>query len=64
MKNHIAIVKVSGTNELENFQDFNTQAEAESHVQTYGGFVVQNPGVNSIVPAAHGAQGRFFRYAD
>jgi len=45
MKAFIAIVK-STAGVLEKYQTFDTQAEAETHVSTYGGWVAPNPGGN------------------
>ena len=43
MKDYVAIVKTSN-NKVDKYQDFDTQTEANTHVATYGGFVVSNPG--------------------
>ena len=43
MENYIAIVKSTG-GKLDKYQDFAAEAEAISHVATYGGFVVADPG--------------------
>ena len=43
MKDYVAIVKTSN-NQVDKYQDFDTQTEANTHVATYGGFVVSNPG--------------------
>ena len=43
MKAFVAIVKWSGST-VSKYQDFDTQAEADSHVTTYSGFVAPNPG--------------------
>ena len=42
MKNYIAIVK-NENNKVTKYQDFDTQSEADAHVVTYGGFVVDKP---------------------
>jgi len=39
---YLAIVKQTGGT-VEKYQDFATEAEADAHVVTYGGFVVQQP---------------------
>jgi len=46
MKNFIAIVR-STAGVLDKFQDFDTQAEADTHVAQYGGWVAPNPGGNN-----------------
>ena len=43
MENYIAIVK-STDGKLDKYQDFAVEADAVSHVATYGGFVAPNPG--------------------
>jgi hypothetical protein len=43
MKPFVAIVK-STAGELDKYQDFDLEADAASHVATYGGFVVPDPG--------------------
>ena len=43
MIDYVAIVKTSN-NKVDKYQDFDTQTEANTHVATYGGFVVSNPG--------------------
>ena len=43
MENFIAIVK-STDGKLDKYQDFAVEADAVSHVATYGGFVVPDPG--------------------
>ena len=43
MKAYTAIVKSTG-GQLDKYQDFDTQADADGHVSTYGGFVVPDPG--------------------
>ena len=43
MENHIAIVK-STDGKLDKYQDFAIEADAVSHVATYGGFVAADPG--------------------
>ena len=43
MKNYIAIVKTSN-NKLDKYQDFDSKSDADAHVITHGGFVVDNPG--------------------
>jgi len=43
MEKHIAIVK-STLGKLDKYQDFAVEADAVSHVTTYGGFVVPDPG--------------------
>ena len=43
MENFIAIVKSTG-GKLEKYQDFAVEADAVSHVATYGGFVAADPG--------------------
>ena len=43
MKNFIAIVKSTG-GKLDKFQDFAVEADAVTHVATYGGFVAVDPG--------------------
>ena len=42
MKNYIAIVK-NANNKVLKYQDFDTKSEADAHVVTYGGFVVDKP---------------------
>jgi|TARA_R110000824_G_scaffold175652_2_gene354351 hypothetical protein len=46
MKNFIAIVR-STDGVLDKFQDFDTQAEADTHIAQYGGWVAPNPGGNN-----------------
>ena len=43
MENFIAVVKSTGGN-LDKYQDFAVEADAVSHVATYGGFVAADPG--------------------
>ena len=43
MENYIAIVK-STDGKLDKYQDFSVEADAVSHVETYGGFATTNPG--------------------
>ena len=43
MKKYIAIVKTSN-NKLDKYQDFDSKSDADAHVITHGGFVVDNPG--------------------
>ena len=43
MENYIAIVKSTG-GKLDKYQDFAVEADAVSHVATYGGFVAPDPG--------------------
>jgi len=43
MENYIAIVKSTG-GKLDKYQDFSVEADAVSHVATYGGFVAADPG--------------------
>ena len=43
MENFIAIVRSTG-GRLDKYQDFAVEADAVSHVATYGGFVVPDPG--------------------
>jgi hypothetical protein len=43
MENYIAIVKSTG-GKLDKYQDFAIEADAVSHVETYGGFVAPDPG--------------------
>ena len=43
MENYIAIVK-STDGKLDKYQDFSVEADAISHVATYGGFVAADPG--------------------
>ena len=43
MKAFVAIVK-STAGKLDKYQDFDTEAEADAHVVTYGGFVAPDPG--------------------
>jgi hypothetical protein len=43
MENFVAIVRSTG-GVLDKYQDFAVEADAVSHVATYGGFVVPNPG--------------------
>ena len=56
MSGYVAIVKWGLGNELEKHQSCATQAEADAHVATYGGFVVPDPGGSTdywiIDPAA------------
>jgi hypothetical protein len=42
MKAFVAIVK-STAGKLDKYQDFDTEAEADAHVVTYGGFVAPDP---------------------
>ena len=46
MENYIAIVK-STDGKLDKYQDFAIEADAVSHVATYGGFAAPNPGGNT-----------------
>ena len=46
MENFIAVVGNDGST-LTKYQDFAVEADADSHVATYGGFVVANPGGNT-----------------
>ena len=46
MENYIAIVKSTDGN-LDKYQDFAVEADAVSHVATYGGFVAADPGGNT-----------------
>jgi hypothetical protein len=43
MENFIAVVK-STDGSLDKYQDFSVEADAVSHVATYGGFVAPDPG--------------------
>ena len=43
MKNYIAVVKTSN-NKLDKYADFDSEADANAHVKTHGGFVVADPG--------------------
>ena len=43
MKNFVAIIKTSN-NKLDKYQDFDSKSDADAHVITHGGFVVDNPG--------------------
>jgi len=43
MENFIAVVKSTDGN-LDKYQDFAVEADAVSHVETYGGFVAADPG--------------------
>ena len=43
MKDHIAVVKTSD-NKLVKYADFDSEADADAHVKTHGGFVVADPG--------------------
>jgi len=43
MENFVAIVK-STNGKLDKYQDFAVEADAVSHVSSYGGFVAPNPG--------------------
>ena len=43
MKDYIAIIKTSN-NKLDKYQDFDSKSDADAHVITHGGFVVDNPG--------------------
>ena len=43
MENFIAVVKSTGGS-LDKYQDFAVEADAVSHVATYGGFVAPDPG--------------------
>ena len=42
MKKYIAIVKNEG-NKVTQYQDFDDKSDADAHVITYGGFVVDKP---------------------
>ena len=42
MKDYIAIVK-NANNKVTKYQDFDSKSEADAHVVTYGGFVVDKP---------------------
>ncbi len=44
MKPFIAVVGWTGENRIAKFQDFDTEAEANNHVLTYGGFIAPSPG--------------------
>jgi hypothetical protein len=46
MENFVAIVK-STDGKLHKYKDFAVEADAVSHVATYGGFVVPDPGGNT-----------------
>lgn len=46
MKQHIAVVKWEG-DKIAKYQDFDTQSEADTHISSFGGFVVPNPGGNT-----------------
>jgi hypothetical protein len=46
MENFIAVVKSTDGN-LDKYQDFAVEADAVSHVETYGGFVAPDPGGNT-----------------
>tara|TARA_Y100001938_G_C7940444_1_gene354050 strand:+ start:201 stop:554 length:354 start_codon:yes stop_codon:yes gene_type:complete len=43
MEDYIAIVKTSN-NKVDKYQDFSNKSDADAHVATHGGFVVDNPG--------------------
>lgn len=47
MKQFMAVVSVSG-DRIAKYQDFDTQAEADSHVAEYGGFAVETPATGSM----------------
>ena len=42
MKDFIAVVRHED-NKVTKYQDFDTQSEADAHVEEYGGFVAENP---------------------
>ena len=42
MKAFIACVKTDGT-KVAKYQDFDTEADAQTHISTYGGFVAAAP---------------------
>ena len=44
---YLAIVKVEN-NRIAKYQDFQLQADADSHSSTYGGFVVETPASGSM----------------
>ena len=46
MKDYVAIVKTAN-NRVIKLQDFDAESDANAHVATYGGFVVENPGGGS-----------------
>jgi hypothetical protein len=43
MKDYIAVIKNSN-NKVDKYQDFDSRSDANAHVATNGGFVVENPG--------------------
>ena len=47
MKTYITVVSVEN-NRVAKYQDFDTQAEADAHVATYGGFVTTSPNTGSM----------------
>ena len=47
MKKYIVIVKTTG-GRIGKFQDFNTEAEADNHALTYGGFVTLTPSTGNV----------------
>lgn len=47
MKNFLAVVK-NENKKITKYQDFDTQAEANSHVAKYGGFVVATPNTGNM----------------
>ena len=44
---YIAIVKVEN-NRIAKYQDFQSQADANTHISTHGGFVVETPATGSM----------------
>ena len=44
---YLAIVKVEN-NRIAKYQDFQLQADANTHISTYGGFVVETPAAGSM----------------
>ena len=42
MEDYIAIVKTSN-NKVDKYQDFSNKSDADAHVSTHGGFVVETP---------------------
>jgi len=47
MKTYIAVVSTENS-KIAKYQDFDTQAEANSHVENYGGFTVATPNVGNM----------------
>jgi hypothetical protein len=43
MKDYIALVATSN-NKCDCYEDFDSKADADAHVATHGGFVIDNPG--------------------